>query len=164
MGERYFGRLPGVRSVLAAVPDRPSIRSQEAISSRERAMKARKTLIGMLVVVVAVLIPATKAAQRDIRPGTAALTSQSSSVRPDDRPGPHGAIEGIARGAVAVRPDDRAGIRGPGTPPPASLVRSSDGFDWQDAFIGGAGGVGIALLLTGALFLVASRRTRTRIA
>jgi hypothetical protein len=127
-------------------------------------MKARKTLIGMLVVVIAVLIPATAAAQRDIRAGSAGATSQSSYVRPDDRAGARGAIEGIARGTVVVRPDDRAGVHGPGTPPPTSLVRSSDGFDWQDAFVGGLAGVGIALLLTGLLFLVASRRTRTRIA
>jgi hypothetical protein len=127
-------------------------------------MKDRNTLIGMLVVVIAVLIPATAAAQRDIRAGTAAATSQSSYVRPDDRAGPRGAFEGTVGTAVVVRPDDRAGVHGPGTPPPTSLVRSSDGFDWQDAFVGGLGGVGIALLLTGLLFLVASRRTRTRIA
>lgn len=127
-------------------------------------MKDRNTLIGMLVVVIAVLIPATAAAQRDIRAGTAAATSQSSYVRPDDRAGPHGAFEGTVGTAVVVRPDDRAGVHGPGTPPPTSLVRSSDGFDWQDAFVGGLGGVGIALLLTGLLFLVASRRTRTRTA
>jgi hypothetical protein len=127
-------------------------------------MKARTTLIGMLVVVIAVLIPATAAAKPDIRSGTAGATSQSSHVRPDDRAGTRGAIEGIARGTVVVRPDDRAGVHGPGTPPPTSLVRSSDGFDWQDAFVGGLGGVGIALLLAGLLFLAASRRTKTRIA
>jgi hypothetical protein len=127
-------------------------------------MKARNMLIGMLVVVVAVLIPATAAAQRDIRPGTAGTASQSSPVRPDDRAGVRGAFDGPVGSSVAVRPDDRAGLHGPGTPPPSSLVRSSDGFDWQDAFVGGLGGVGIALLLTGLLFLAASRRTRTRIA
>jgi hypothetical protein len=127
-------------------------------------MKARNMLVGMLVVAVAVLIPATAAAQRDIRPGTAGATSQSSHVRPDDRAGARGAFEGAAESAVVVRPDDRAGAHGPGTPPQAILVRSSDGFDWQDAFVGSLGGVGIALLLTGLLFLAASRRTRTRIA
>lgn len=127
-------------------------------------MKARNMLIGMLVVVGALLIPATAAANRDIRPGTAGATSQSSHLRPDDRAGARGAFEGAAGSAVVVRPDDRAGSHGPGTPPKTSLVRSSDGFDWQDAFVGGLGGVGIALLLTGLLFLATSRRTRTRIA
>jgi hypothetical protein len=110
-----------------------------------------------------VLIPATAAAYRDFRP-TAGATSQSAHIRPDDRAGARGAFEGAAGSAVVIRPDDRAGAHGPGTPPRAVLVRSSDGFDWQDAFVGGLGGVGTALLLTGLLFLVASRRTRTRIA
>jgi hypothetical protein len=127
-------------------------------------MKARKTLIGMLVVVIAVLIPATAAAQPDNRPGTAGSTSQASHVRPNDRAGAHGAFEGTVGSAVVVRPDDRAGLHGPGTPPPASVVQSPDSFDWRDAFIGSLGGVGIALLLSGLLFFAASRRTRTRIA
>jgi hypothetical protein len=127
-------------------------------------VKARNTLIGMLVVLIAVLVPATAAAKPDLRPGVVAATHESSSVRPDDRVGTRGAFEGTAGSSVAVRPDDRGGVHGPGTPPPTSLVRSSDGFDWQDAFIGGAGGIGIALLLMGLLFLVASRRTRTRMA
>jgi len=127
-------------------------------------MKARNTLIGMLVVVIAVLIPATAAAQRDFRPGTAGAKPQSSHIRPDDRAGARGAFEGAAVTAVVVRPDDRAGLHGPGTPPETNLVRSSDESDWQDAFVGGLGGVGIALLLTGLLFLAAGRRTRTRIA
>lgn len=124
-------------------------------------MKARNTLIGMLVVLIAVLAPTTATAKPDLRSGTVVATQQSSQVRPDDRAGARGAFEGTV---VVVRPDDRAGVHGPGTPPPTSLVRSSDGFDWQDAFIGGLGGIGIALLLTGVLFLAANRRTRTRIA
>jgi hypothetical protein len=127
-------------------------------------VKARNTLIGMLVVLIAALVPTTAAAKPDIRPGVVAATHESSSIRPDDRAGTRGAFEGTAGSSVAVRPDDRAGVHGPGTPPPTSLVRSSDGFDWRDAFLGGLGGVGIALLLTGLLFLVASRRTRTRLA
>jgi hypothetical protein len=126
----------------------------------------RNILIATVAAGIAALAPTTAAASpHDLPLGTGATASQQSShIRPDDRAGARGAIEGIVRGSVAVRPDDRAGLHGPGTPPPSGLVRSSDGFDWQDAFIGGAGGVGIALLLTGLLFLVASRRTRARIA
>jgi hypothetical protein len=127
-------------------------------------MKARNRLIGMLVVVIAVLIPATAAAQRDIRPATAGATSQASYVRPDDRGGVRGAFEGTVGSAVVVRPDDRAGVHGPGTPASARVAQSSDSFDWRDAFIGSLGGVGIALLLAGLLFFATSRRTRTRIA
>jgi hypothetical protein len=124
-------------------------------------MKARNTLIGTLVVVIAVLIPATAAA----KPIIDRTNYQPQQVRPDDRAGTRGAFEGTAGSTiVVVRPDDRAGIHGPGTPPPTSLVRSSDGFDWHDAFVGGLGGLGIALLLAGLLFLAASRRTRTRLA
>jgi hypothetical protein len=125
----------------------------------------RNILIATMAAGIATLAPpAAAASPHDLPLGTGATASQSSHVRPDDRAGARGAIEGIVRGSVAVRPDDRAGLHGPGTPPPTSLVRSSDGFDWQDAFVGGLGGVGIALLLAGLLFLAAGRRTRTRIA
>jgi hypothetical protein len=126
----------------------------------------RNILIATVAAGIAALAPTTAAASpHDLPLGTGATASQQSShVRPDDRAGTRGAFEGTAGSSVAVRPDDRGGVHGPGTPPPTSLVRSSDGFDWQDAFIGGIGGIGIALLLTGILFLVASRRTRTRIA
>ena len=127
-------------------------------------MKARNTLIEILVVAIAVLIPVTAAAKPDLRLAAAVPTFQSSHVRPDDRAGTRGGVEGSTASSIVVRPDDRAGLHGPGTPPPASVVRSSDGFDWRDAFIGSLGGVGIALLLAGLLFLAASRRTRTRIA
>jgi uncharacterized protein (TIGR03382 family) len=45
-----------------------------------------------------------------------------------------------------------------------SAGESSNGFDWRAAFIGGATGVGIALMLLGALLLVTVRRTRPRVA
>lgn len=123
-------------------------------------MKARITLIGMLVVLVAVVAPNTAAAKSYI---DRAQGSQSSQVRPDDRAGARG-VEGTTGSSVVVRPDDRAGLHGPGTPPPATVAQSSDGFDWRDALIGSLGGVGIALLLAGLLFVASSRRTRTRIA
>ena len=126
----------------------------------------RNILIATLTAGIAVLAPTTAfASPHDLPLGTGTTASQQSShVRPDDRAGLRGAFEGAAGTVVVVRPDDRAGIRGPGTPPPATVVQSSDGFDWRDAFVGGLGGLGIALLLAGLLFLVASRRTRTRIA
>jgi hypothetical protein len=125
----------------------------------------RNILIAAVAAGIAALAPTTAGASpHDLPLGTGATVSQQSTVvRPDDRPGARGPIEDMVSGSVAVRPDDRAGIRGPGTQPPTNLVRSSNGFDWRDAFIGGAGGLGIALLLTGGLLLVASRR-RTRIA
>ena len=126
----------------------------------------RNILIAMVATGIAALAPTTAGASpHDLPLGTGATASQlSTHVRPDDRAGARGVFEVTAGSSVAARPDDRAGIHGPGTPPPTSIARSFDGFDWRDAFIGGAGGVGIALLLTGLLFLVAGRRTRTRIA
>jgi hypothetical protein len=126
----------------------------------------RTILIATVAAGIAALAPTTAGASpHDLPLGAGATVSQQSTVvRPDDRPGARGPIEDMVRGSVAVRPDDRAGIHGPGTPPPTKLVRSSDGFDWRDGFIGGAGGAGFALLLTGGLFLIAGRRARTRIA
>lgn len=126
----------------------------------------RNILIATVVSGIAALAPTTAVGSpHDLPLGTGATASQQSThVRPDDRAGARGAFESTTGSSVAARPDDRAGIHGPGTPPPTSLVRSSDGFDWRDAFVGGLGGVGIALLLMGLLFLVASRRTRTRLA
>jgi len=126
----------------------------------------RNILIATMAAGIATLAPpAAAASPHDLPLGTGATASQQSSqVRPDDRAGTRGAFEGATGSSVAVRPDDRGGVHGPGTPPSATVVQSSDGFDWRDAFVGGLGGVGIALLLTEILFLVASRRTRTRIA
>jgi hypothetical protein len=86
-------------------------------------------------------------------------------LRPDDRAearGP-GAIE--ASSTTAIRPDDRAEPRGPGSITTVEAVGStSTGFDWNDAAIGGIGGAGMALLLTGCLFLFLGQRNRARLA
>ena len=126
----------------------------------------RNILIATVAASIAALAPTTAVASpHDLPLGTGATASQQSShVRPNDRAIAGRSFVGTTGSMVVVRPDDRAGIHGPGTPPPTSLIRSSDGFDWRDAFIGSAGGVGIALLLTGLLFLVANRRARTRLA
>jgi hypothetical protein len=95
---------------------------------------------------------------------------RSSSVRPDDRAGLHGAgtygsqLEQEAARATAVRPDNRAGIRGAGELVSSDAQAVATSFDWQDAFVGGVGGVGITLLLIGLLFVVSSRRSRRRVA
>ena len=84
-----------------------------------------------------------------------------------------------------VRPDDRADRTGPGYEgtsgaeyayrgmlpsdygQPNVIVavnRPGDGFDWGDALIGGLGGAGMALLLTGSAFLLLNQRNRVRTA
>jgi hypothetical protein len=124
-------------------------------------------------------------------PGGVALEQSSRIVRPDDRAEPRGPGGAIvqAQSTTVVRPDDRAEARGPGAfaqEQPSTIVRPDDraeprgpgaieqptivvsrtsgGFDWGDAFVGAMGGLGMALLLTGALFLLLGQRTRTRVA
>ena len=101
-------------------------------------------------------------------PGAVDTTALATSTRPDDRAdmrGP-GAIDQPSTVSTSTRPDDRAGARGPGAveQPTIVVTHSSTGFDWGDAFVGALGGIGTALLLTGALFLLLGQRTRTRIA
>ena len=124
-------------------------------------MKARILIAALATAVV--LAPATAAASpHDLPLGSGPTASQH--VRPDDRAGVRGASEPATGNGAALRPDDRAGSRGPGAPIQAGVAEPANGFDWRDAFIGGISGVGIALMLTGALFLVTSRRTRARVA
>lgn len=134
-------------------------------------MTARKRLIGTIGVIAAILVPVAQAERPDDRAlkgiGAIELAQQSEPVRPDDRAGLHGpgAIDSVTV-STSVRPDDRAEPRGPGAIDPAvvAVERHSTGFDWGDALVGVLGGMGIALVLTGALFLVLGTRTRTRTA
>jgi hypothetical protein len=95
-------------------------------------------------------------------------STQSTAIRPDDRAGERGpgAFDTPTVASTPTRPDDRAGERGPGAfdEPTVVVTHTSTGFDWGDAFVGALGGIGTALLLTGALFLLLGQRTRTRIA
>jgi hypothetical protein len=101
-------------------------------------------------------------------PGAVATTLQptAGAVRPDDRGGMRGpGAYGSADLSAASHPDNRAETRGPGAFTTTVVVEStSTGFDWRDALIGGLGGLGTALLLTGCLFLLMSQRNKTRMA
>jgi hypothetical protein len=90
--------------------------------------------------------------------GAALLAPAAWADRPDDLAGPRGPGAVAAQNAP-VRPDDRAGPRGTGAFAPVVVVGSPEsGFDWRDATIGGAAGVGIALLVTGGGVLVLTQR------
>jgi hypothetical protein len=155
-------------------------------------MTFRTRLIGMIVLAAAIGAPVAQAQSPDDRPGTrgpggiAALQAQGPH-HPDNRGEARGPGS-VGQPAVssAVRPDDRVGLRGPGsfdstlpaaaTHPDNRAVRGTGtvttivaqptaaGFDWNDALIGGLGGVGTALLLTGCLFLLMSQRNKARVA
>jgi hypothetical protein len=163
MRQRYCDRLPAVRPTLTAGAHRGCIGSHRAISHKESDVKARNTLIATLAAGIAVLAPATAVASPHDLP-LGAGTTATQQVRPDDRAGARGAADLVTANTAAARPDDRAGNRGPGAPIRPSVVDTSNGFDWRDALIGGLTGVGIALMLMGALFLVTGRRTRARVA
>ena len=128
-------------------------------------MKNCKALILTVVLVAATLAPDALAQRLQHAYGSnasVAAVQQSDSIRPDDRAGFRGT--GRPQQAPVIHADDRAGLRGPGTPSPTIVKASSTGFDWGDALIGGLGGVGTAMALMGLLFLLASRRSRARMA
>jgi hypothetical protein len=134
-------------------------------------MNARTKLIGTIALGAALLVPVAHAERPDDQPGLrgpggiAALQTAASN-HPDNRAesrGP-GAYSSPALSPVS-HPDNRAGARGPGAREPTVVLTStSSGFDWSDALIGGVGGMGAALLLTGFLFLFLSQRNRARVA
>jgi hypothetical protein len=152
-------------------------------------MNTRTKLIGTIVLGAALLVPVAQARpdeQAGPRGPGAIATQISTATHPDNRGGLHGpgAVEGQP---ASVRPDDRGGLRGPGAigaPEPSTATHpdnradrrgpgavtavvvqpSSNGFDWGDALIGGLGGAGMALLLTGSAFLFMNQRNKVRTA
>lgn len=98
-------------------------------------------------------------------PGAVATQPTEIAVRPDDRGGTRGPGAYTSADVAASHPDNRAETRGPGAFTTTVVVEStSNAFDWRDALIGGIGGVGTALLLTGCLFLLMSQRNKARMA
>ena len=126
-------------------------------------MSIRTNVVGTIVVAAALLVPVAQADDW-ARDGIAA-SEVAGSTHPDNRAearGP-GAIAAQQAASTPVHPDDRAGARGPGALTPTPVVEStSSGFDWSAAAIGMVGGMGAALLLTGALFLLLGQRSRPR--
>jgi hypothetical protein len=156
-------------------------------------MNARTKLIGTVILGAALLVPVAQAQHPDDRAGLrgpgAFVTAPSSASHPDNRAtrGPGSVANQVPQSTAAIRPDDRAGARGPGafgasdfpaanhpdnregTRGPGSVTTTvvgvtSTGFDWGDALIGGIGGAGMALLLTGGLLLLMGQRNKTRLA
>jgi hypothetical protein len=103
-------------------------------------------------------------------PGAVRMTPQLQEItvatRPDDRAGTRGpgSVNRSDFSGAASHPDSREGTRGPGAATTVIVQSSASGFDWGDALIGGLGGVGTALLLTGCLFLLMGQRNKARLA
>jgi hypothetical protein len=101
----------------------------------------------------------------------AALVAPTAlAQRPDDRAGTIGVGSVTAPATevvgVSTRPDDQADPRGPGAISGGltTILVSSDGFDWGDAGVGVAGGLGLALLAGGLLAVAAHRHRAQRLA
>ena len=156
-------------------------------------MKVRTKVIGTVVIGAALVAPVAEAQRPDDRngargPGAIAVVEASASQHPDNRAvrgaGPVATREasiaarpddrsdrrlpgtlGSTDITVAAHPDNRAGARGPGAVTSVVVdAPSSPGFDWGDATIGGLGGIGMALVLMGGLFLAISQRSKLRTA
>jgi hypothetical protein len=99
-------------------------------------------------------------------PGAVDAAIVATAIRPDDRAGMRGpgAFDVTQRTGASSHPDNRAEPRGPGATTIVVSRPSATGFDWNDALIGGIGGMGMALLLTGCFFLLMSQRNRARVA
>jgi len=131
-------------------------------------------LASALLVAAMLLVSAALAERPDDRAGTIGVGSVTASAadpaRPDDRAGLRGpgavAVSSKQTISSAVRPDDRPDARGPGaiTAGPTTILVSSDGFDWSDAGVGLAGGIGLALLAAGLLATVTHRQRMHRVA
>ncbi|MGH3837578.1 MAG: hypothetical protein ACRDSF_18020 [Pseudonocardiaceae bacterium] len=157
-------------------------------------MNVRTKLIGIIVLGAALLVPVAQAQRPDDQaglrgPGAIESAQASTATRPDDRADRTfpAAESGHAPVDAPVRPDDRAGVRWPtavGSPEPLAATHpdnradrrgpgavttflvqpGSSGFDRGDGLIGGLGGAGLALLLTGSAFLFMNRRHKARTA
>ena len=90
-------------------------------------------------------------------PGTTAI---DASVRPDDRADrklPFATSDG-----GLVTGENKRDVRVGVTYEPTLVASTPRGFDWGDGLIGGLGGAGLALLLTGSAFLFMNQRHKAR--
>ena len=137
-------------------------------------MKIRTKLIGTIVVGAALLAPVAQAQRPDDQAGArgpgAIASSEGSVVRGEVKDG-----LGTSPGAAVIVGDDKRDIGAQPTSRefggddkwnvlPIEVVSTSAGFDWGDALIGGLGGAGLALLLTGSGFVLMSQRHKVRAA
>lgn len=116
-------------------------------------MSFRKALAGAVTAIAAVVLVSSAQAAP---PGDANERQASVAVIGDAHQ--RSLVPDVGSTAIATDAHERAASAQPPT------IVASGGFDWGDATIGVVGGMGLALLLGGLAFLVASQRTRTRAA
>ena len=120
-------------------------------------------LVAIAFAALAAVVPAAQAAGPDDRAlarGTSAAVSPTT-ISPDDRGSYRGTSATVA--PKTLGPDDRAFARSvPGVEPrtiPAAVTISPSGFNWEDAIIGGALGLAVALGAGAVLISVRHRRS-----
>ena len=120
-------------------------------------------LVAIAFAALAAVVPAAQAAGPDDRAlarGSSAAVSPTT-ISPDDRGSYRGTSATLAPRTLG--PDDRAFARSvPGPEPrtiPAAVTISPSGFDWEDAVIGGALGLAVALGAGAVLISVRHRRS-----
>lgn len=120
-------------------------------------------LVAIAFAALAAVVPAAQAAGPDDRAlarGTSAAVAPTT-ISPDDRGSYRGTSATLAPRTLG--PDDRALARSvPGPEPrtiPAAVTISPSGFDWEDAVIGGALGLAVALGAGAVLISVRHRRS-----
>jgi hypothetical protein len=126
-------------------------------------MNARTRLIGTVALGAALFVPVAQADRPDdagglLGPGAiASQQANQTSAMPD--------ATSINRGANALSPDNSAEPRGPGAIDAVVIKQAPpSGFDFGDALIGMASGMGLALLITGGVILLSNGRSKTRLA
>ena len=120
-------------------------------------------LVAIAFAALAAVVPAAQAAGPDDRAlarGSSAAVAPTT-ISPDDRGSYRGTSATVA--PKTLGPDDRAFARSvPGPEPrtiPAAVTISPSGFDWEDAVIGGALGLAVALGAGAVLISVRHRRS-----
>jgi hypothetical protein len=116
-------------------------------------MIVRTAFLGVAVFFALAAVSVVQAA----RPGDAHDRQAAVAIAPDahDRAVLPGST--VATGARDVHDRQPA-------PQPPTAAASRDGFDWGDAALGAASGIGLALLVAGVAFLALGPRAGTRVA
>jgi hypothetical protein len=135
---------------------------------RRKIMRATLVITAALVT-AAIAAPVAGAERPDDRggmrgPGAIASLQPGAARQPDSRARARPGELAVSQPTAIVRPDDRPGSRGPGVLASVVVAPRASTFDWSDALLGGLGGAGIALLLTGGIFVAASHRRGPRTA
>jgi hypothetical protein len=129
-------------------------------------MRVRATLIGTIAVSVALVVPIAQADSPYDWPGGIHRIGVNGALQPGFALYPDNRSAARGPGAIAAPQEgSRVTVTRPGESTPQVVAESQDnGFDWGDAVVGAAVGVGAAVLSIGCAVLLISQRARARTA